>query len=132
MNWNRAFQVVYFFLLSLEFFNKIDEIGNNANICIRGFTKWKQKIPVTKILPPVSFESRDLINVWFQVNTLLSELIWHVLLWSSLNFCSCTTWFLDLGDLVRINRAWLYKELNLTSKYQVGPERRLLDLESEV
>ena len=28
----------------------------------------------------------------------------------SLNFCSCTTWFLNLGDLVRINRAWLYKK----------------------
>ena len=26
----------------------------------------------------------------------------HVLLRRSLNFCSCTTWFLDLNDLVRI------------------------------
>ena len=41
-------------------------------------------------------------------NTLLSELIWHVLLRESLNFCSCIIWFLALDDLVRINRAWLY------------------------
>ena len=32
----------------------------------------------------------------------------------SLNFCSCTTWFLDLDDLVRINRAWLYKDLKVS------------------
>ena len=25
-------------------FHKLDEIGNNANIDIRGFTMWKQKI----------------------------------------------------------------------------------------
>ena len=31
-------------------------------------------------------------------NTLLSELTWHVLLRGSLNFCSCTTWFLDFYD----------------------------------
>ena len=31
----------------------------------------------------------------------------------SLNFCSCTNWFLDLDDLVRINRAWLYKDLKV-------------------
>ena len=28
----------------------------------------------------------------------------------SLNFCPCTTWFLDLDDLVRINRASLHKD----------------------
>ena len=43
-------------------------------------------------------------------NTLLSELVRHVLLRRSLNFCSCTAWFLDLEDLVRINIAWLYME----------------------
>ena len=32
-------------------FNKLDKIGNNANIGIRGFTRWKQKIPVTKWYP---------------------------------------------------------------------------------
>ena len=34
----------------------------------------------------------------------------HLLLGRSLNFCSCTTWFLDFDDSVRINRAWLYKD----------------------
>ena len=43
-------------------------------------------------------------------NTLLSGLIWHVLLIGSLNFFSCTSWFLNLDDSVRINRAWLYKK----------------------
>ena len=38
-------------------------------------------------------------------NMLLPTLTWHVL-----NFCSCTTWCLDFDDLVRINRAWLYKD----------------------
>ena len=68
-------------------------------------------------------------------NTILSTLTWHVLLGRSLNFCSCTTWCLDLDDLRRINRAWLYKEtksLSLASKCQVGVERIVLDLESEV
>ena len=32
-----------------------------------------------------------------------------MLLRRSLNFCSCTTWFLDLDDSFRINKAWLYK-----------------------
>ena len=32
-------------------FYKLDEIGNNVNIGIRGFTAWKQKIPVTKCYP---------------------------------------------------------------------------------
>ena len=43
-------------------------------------------------------------------NPLLSGQIWYVLLRGSLNFCSCTTWFLDLNDSVGINRAWLQKE----------------------
>ena len=36
---------------------------------------------------------------------------WNVFL---LKFCSCTTWFLDLDNLVRINRAWLYKDLKVS------------------
>ena len=31
--------------------HKLDEIGNNANIGIRGFTMWKQKNPVLKCYP---------------------------------------------------------------------------------
>ena len=43
-------------------------------------------------------------------NTILSTLIWHVLLRRSLNICSCTTWYLNLDELRQINRAWLYKD----------------------
>ena len=60
------------------------------------------------MLPPVSIE---LLDLWFQVKHYpFSALIWHVLFWISLNFCSHTTWSLDLDDLDIINRAWVYKE----------------------
>ena len=36
---------------SIRGFHKLDEIGNNANIGIRGFITQKQKIPVTKYYP---------------------------------------------------------------------------------
>ena len=42
--------------------HKLDDIGNNANIGIRGFTTRKQKIPVTKCYPLI--EPLDLL---FQV-----------------------------------------------------------------
>ena len=67
--------------------------------------------------------------------TLLSGLIWQVLLRGSLYFCSCTTWFLDLDDSDGINRAWLYKEPKVsvlqahTQLVQKG-EWRVLDLGS--
>ena len=32
-------------------FHKLDEIGNDANIGIRDFTAWEQKIPVIKYYP---------------------------------------------------------------------------------
>ena len=86
---------------------KLDGIGNNANNGIRGFIMSKQKFPGSKCYP------QWVLNLWTsdsKSNTLLSELIWHVLLRRSLNFCLCTTWFLDLNDLVRINREWLYKQ----------------------
>ena len=92
--------------LVLEFFYKLDDIGNRANIGIRGFTTWK-KNPVTKCYP------KRLLKPWTcdsKSNTHLSELIWRVLVRRSLNFYSCTTWFLDLDGLVKINRAWLFKE----------------------
>ena len=44
---------------------------------------------------------------------LLDEPLRQLLLGRSLNFCSCTTWFLDFDDSVRINRAWLYKDLKV-------------------
>ena len=72
---------------------------------------WKQKIPVTKCYP------QWVLNHWTsdsKSNMLLSTLTWQLLLRRSLNFCSCTTWCLDLDDLVRINKAWLYKELKVS------------------
>ena len=44
---------------------------------------------------------------------LLDEPLRQLLLGRSLNFCSCTTRFLDFADSVRINRAWLYKDLKV-------------------
>ena len=90
-------------------FSQIDKIGNNDNIGIRGFTMWK--ISSGKMLPPsVGIEPGPLITSDSKSNTILSTLTWHVLLRRSLNFYSSTTWCLDLDDLRRINRAWLYKE----------------------
>ena len=63
------------------------------------------------MLPPVSIES---LTSDSKSITLLSELTWHVLLRGSLNLCSCTTWFMDLDDLVRINRAWIYNEFKVS------------------
>ena len=63
-----------------------------------------------KILPSVGIEPGPLITFDSKSNIILSGLTRHVLLIRSLNFCSCTTWFLDLDDSVRFNRAWLYRE----------------------
>ena len=41
-----------------RFFYKLGEIGNNVNVDIRGFTMWKQKIPVK------NFYSRWVLNPW--------------------------------------------------------------------
>ena len=49
----------------------------------------KTKNSSDKMLPPVGIEPRP-------PKTILSTLFWHVLLRRSLNFCSCTTWYLDL------------------------------------
>ena len=65
---------------------------------------------MTKYYPQWGFNPGLWLTSHFNSNTLLSELIWHVLLRGSLNFCLCITWFLDLDDLAGINRAWLYKE----------------------
>ena len=46
-----------------------------------------------KMLPPVGIEPGSLIASDSESNTILST--WHVLLKRSLNFCSCTTWYLD-------------------------------------
>ena len=59
----------------------------------------------------MSIEPWPLINLWFQVQY---STFWANLACATLNFCSCTTWFLDLDDLVEINKAWLYKEPNIS------------------
>ena len=96
-------------------FLQTHNIGNSANIGIRGFTTWKQKNQVTKCY----LQWRLNPDLWLtsdsKSNTLLSQLIWHVLLKRSLNFCLCITWFLDLVDLVGVNRAWLLRSLKSQS-----------------
>ena len=59
------------------------------------------------MLPLVGIEPLAWVS---KSNMLLSTLTGHLLLGRSLNICSCTTWFLDFDDQVKINRAWLYKD----------------------
>ena len=92
---------------------QLDENGNDTNIGIKGFTMWKQKKISNKMLPqwvliPWTSDSKS--------NTLLSELIWHVLL-------------LFMQHLVFGLRRFSF---SLTSQFQVSLESRMLDLESEV
>ena len=61
-------------------FSKLDEIGNDANIGIRGFTTWKQKNSSNKMLSPMSIEPGTLINLWFQVQ--------HSPFWGNLAFAT--------------------------------------------
>ena len=71
--------------------------------CTDTSTRVFQKLD--KMLLPVGIESGSLIASDSKSNTLLSELVRHVLLRRSINFCSCATWC-----LVGFNRAWLYKQ----------------------
>ena len=70
--------------------------------------------------------STEPLALWFQVQY---SPFWTNL---ALSFCLYTTWFLDLDDFVRINRAWGAESFSLTRKCQVSTERIVLDLESEV
>ena len=56
------------------------------------------------MLPPVGIEPGPLIASDAKSNTILSTLTWDVLLRRSLNFCSCTNWYLALDDLREINK----------------------------
>ena len=47
---NDSFLTIFIFGLRGVFF-KMHKNGNNANIAIRGFTTWKQNIPITKLYP---------------------------------------------------------------------------------
>ena len=62
-------------------FHKLDEIANNANIGIREFTMWKQKIPVKNVTPSGNRTWAPL-NPWFQVQ--------HSPFWTKLKF-ACKT-----------------------------------------
>ena len=50
---------------------------------------------------------REIVTVSVHKHNIIT---WHVLHRESLNFCLCITWFLDLDDLVGINRGWLCEE----------------------
>ena len=90
-------------LLHFEFFT------NYTKMTIVAFSSLfcENKKSSDKMLPP----SRN--RTWslrFQVQHAPPTLTGHLLLGRSLSFCSCTTWFLDFDDSVRIKRAWLYKD----------------------
>ena len=78
------------------------KLHKNANIDIRGFTTWKQKIQwqnVTHRGPLITSDSKCVgphYPFWVR----------HVLL-RSLNFCWCTTWFLDLIQLESIEHDYI-------------------------
>ena len=47
----------------IEFFLQTHNIGNNADISIRDFTSWKQKIPITKCYPSEYWTPGPLIPI---------------------------------------------------------------------
>ena len=47
-------------MVPIGVFHKLGEIGNNANIGIRGFYYVKTRNSSNKMLPPVNIESLDL------------------------------------------------------------------------
>ena len=60
--------------LANRVFHKLDKTGNNANIGIRGFTVWKQKIP-EKMLAQWGLNPGLWLTSRSKSNTLLSEQI---------------------------------------------------------
>ena len=113
-------------------FHTLDEISNNANIGIRGFTKWKKSCD--KMLPPVEITQAS-HSLWFQVQ--------HSPFYTNLAF----TWTTEtLGCIYshalliptkssksknQVVHEQKFKDL-LSSTCQVGVETRVLDLESGV
>ena len=56
-NLNRKNVIIYYSeIMGNRGLEKLDEIANNANIGIRGFTRWKQKKSSNKMLPLVGIE----------------------------------------------------------------------------
>ena len=93
--------------ISLKYwvFHSLYNVGRNGSIGIDRFKNTKKGTYSGLNLMP------GLLLV-YKSNTKPTELLRHVLLRRSLNFCPCTTWFLDLDDLFRIDRAWLNKDPN--------------------
>ena len=77
-----------------------------------------------KKLPPVRIQlGISCVPVWCSaVWVNLASVLWG-------NFCWCTNWLLNLDDLDKINRAWLYKDLKSQScnQYQVNSNRTTSD-----
>ena len=118
--------------LSIRVFLQTHIIDNNANIGIRDFTTWKQKKSSNKMLPLVSIEFLDL---WFQVQ--------HSSFWTNMAFACKTETVGSLYSHVLLILTESFKSKNqvvyeqklkdvLSSTCQVSPERRVLNLESEV
>ena len=114
-------------------FSQTHKIGNNANYCIRSFTMWKQKIPVTKCCPPMSNEPRPLISLWFQVQHFCkSGQTWHLLIKLRLQaLYSHALLILTKSHKSKNQVAHEQKCKDLSSTCHISPERRVLDLESE-
>ena len=91
--------------ISIEFFTnytKMPIVAFSSLLCEN------KKKTSDKMLPLVGIEPRS------------PTLTVHLLLWRSLYFCSCTAWFLDFDDSVRINRAWLYKDPKVLALQEIA------------
>ena len=76
LNSNINIYFIFFTLTEMfvgsQVFQKIDEVGNDANIGIRGFTTWKKFSD--QMLSPVGIEPGPLIACDYKSNTILSTL----------------------------------------------------------
>ena len=93
--------------VKIEFFTVYTKLAEMAVFASEDLTTAKK-------LPPVGFNLMQEIITDLGVQCLANWVNRNVLFMGSLNFCSCTTWFLDLNDLVRINGAWLCKVLKVS------------------
>ena len=70
---------------------------------------WQNRVfQQQKKLPPVGLHLMQEIII-----IIIIIIYYYYYYYYYLNFYSCTTWFLDLDYLVRINRAWLYNDLKV-------------------
>ena len=90
--------------LTFEFFTVYTKLAEMVILASTGL-----RTPKKSYLQWGSTWCKGLLLV-YQSNTKSTEPLRHLLLRRSLNFCPCTTWFLDFDHLVGINRAWLYKD----------------------